>query len=247
MTYKIKPIFLGSTVIDKSECLLNATLGEKIETVYSCFALQDDLGEVILVDTGLMSQSEIRRRSLPFRQMDNAPDFLEALNRADIDFTKIRRCILTHLHYDHSCNLRLLPALREIYVQKTEVLYALSPEEVDYYYYMIRPDCGRCEWLDGIGKFVYTDGDAHITDGLEVILTPGHSPGSQCVVVDTKDGKYILTGDTISVLESFENCVPNRICHDVNAWKESHRKIKSYHAKLLPSHDSVIFSKKVYG
>ena len=39
----------------------------------------------------------------------------------------------------------------------------------------------------------------HQTDanGIEIIPTPGHSPGSVCYVVEGADGRYLLTGDTV--------------------------------------------------
>jgi hydroxyacylglutathione hydrolase len=36
-------------------------------------------------------------------------------------------------------------------------------------------------------------------NGIEVIPTPGHSPGSTCFVVDGHAGRYLFTGDTILV------------------------------------------------
>ena len=247
MLYKITPVFLGSAIVDKGDNLANTPRGIKMQTVYSCFVLRNDDGEVTLVDTGLMSQTAIQEQDLPFRKMEDAPDLIDALKGVGVDPAQIRRCILTHLHYDHCCNLRLLPALEAIYVQQKEILYALSPQESDYYLYMLRSDCGRCEWLDGIGKFVIVDGDRQIDSGLSVILTSGHSRGGQCVVVETKEGKYILTGDTIALYESYEKAIPNSICFDETIWYASLNKIKALNAKILPSHDVAIFQRKVYG
>ena len=38
------------------------------------------------------------------------------------------------------------------------------------------------------------DGDYKVTEGVELILTPGHSPGGQSVVVDTDAGRYVIAG-----------------------------------------------------
>jgi glyoxylase-like metal-dependent hydrolase (beta-lactamase superfamily II) len=38
------------------------------------------------------------------------------------------------------------------------------------------------------------DGDKEITPGVSVLLTPGHSPGCQSVMVETEEGKAIITG-----------------------------------------------------
>ena len=247
MNYTITPIFLGSVDLDKGDSLKGTPHGVPLKVVYSCFVLRDEKGEPILVDSGLMSQKDIREQQLPYRAMDDAPDLLDALRLAGVDPEEIKTCILTHLHYDHACNLRLLPSLEKIYVQQKEILYALAPEKEDYRLYMLGENCGRIEWLDGVGKFVIVDGDVPIREGIDVILTPGHSRGSQCVLVDTAEGKYILTGDTVAQWESFEKRIPNSISFDDEIWHASCEKIAAAGAKLLPSHEVGVFERKVYG
>ena len=34
-------------------------------------------------------------------------------------------------------------------------------------------------------------------NGVEIVPTPGHSPGSVCYLVDGADGRYLFTGDTL--------------------------------------------------
>ncbi len=38
----------------------------------------------------------------------------------------------------------------------------------------------------------YTD-----ANGIEIIPTPGHSPGSVCYLVPGAEGRYLFTGDTL--------------------------------------------------
>lgn len=56
------------------------------------------------------------------------------------------------------------------------------------------------ELLD-IGSHAHVDvplGSRHVdVNGVEVIPTPGHSPGSTCYLVDGADGSYLFTGDTM--------------------------------------------------
>ena len=51
---------------------------------------------------------------------------------------------------------------------------------------------------------VVLDGDEEIIPGIEVFLTPGHTPGSQCVRVNTEDGYYLIAGDTVNIYENWE-------------------------------------------
>jgi len=73
-------------------------------------------------------------------------------------------------------------------------------------------------------------GDKKIVDGLEVLFTPGHSPGCQSVAVDTKKGRAIITG--FCCLEynicpppevaKLQDAIPTTIVYD---WKQSYDSI----------------------
>ena len=245
--YKIKPVFLGSMKNNKKNVLYQYPYDEPCTTVYACYALLRD-EEVILVDSGLPSQEDIRQNGKPFRQMADAPDFLAALERTGINADRIETVILTHLHYDHSCNLRLLVNLKRVFVQKREILYALHPKEGDLYYYSLQEACGKPEWTDALGKFEILDGDQPILPGIQVFLTPGHSPGSQSVLVQTEKGPHLLTGDYIPVMDCYTKCIPNSIVNNLEAWYTSYDKVKSLHAvKILTGHDACTFDEEIYG
>jgi glyoxylase-like metal-dependent hydrolase (beta-lactamase superfamily II) len=48
-------------------------------------------------------------------------------------------------------------------------------------------------------------GGRHVDDnGVEVIPTPGHTPGSTCYLVPGEDGAYLFTGDTLFVSDTGE-------------------------------------------
>jgi hydroxyacylglutathione hydrolase len=59
-----------------------------------------------------------------------------------------------------------------------------------------------------IGQHAHVDvplGSRHIdVNGIEVIPTPGHSPGSTCYVADGAEGRYLFTGDTLVLGDSGE-------------------------------------------
>jgi glyoxylase-like metal-dependent hydrolase (beta-lactamase superfamily II) len=52
-----------------------------------------------------------------------------------------------------------------------------------------------------IGQHAHVDvplGSRHVdVNGIEVIPTPGHSPGSTCYLVNGAEGSYLFTGDTL--------------------------------------------------
>ena len=48
------------------------------------------------------------------------------------------------------------------------------------------------------------DGEARVASGVRVISTPGHSPGHQSLLVDTKDGAVALAGQAIYSKSEYE-------------------------------------------
>ncbi|MGH3676194.1 MAG: MBL fold metallo-hydrolase [Mycobacterium sp.] len=57
-----------------------------------------------------------------------------------------------------------------------------------------------------IGQHAHIDvpmASRHVdTDGVEVIPTPGHTPGSTCYLINGAEGAYLFTGDTLILGES---------------------------------------------
>jgi hydroxyacylglutathione hydrolase len=62
--------------------------------------------------------------------------------------------------------------------------------------------------LAEVGQHGHVDvplGGRHIDDnGVEVIPTPGHTPGSTCYLIDGAEGRYLFTGDTLYVSDTGE-------------------------------------------
>lgn len=93
--------------------------------------------------------------------------------------------ILIHLHWDHASNNGLFKNATFL-VQKKELEYASSPLPVHLKGYEA-PQSGMRPHYLGV-KYTVTSGDYEVVPGVSTILTPGHSPGSQCVAVETEKG-----------------------------------------------------------
>ena len=81
-------------------------------------------------------------------------------------------------------------------------------------------------------KFELIDGDARLATGIGVMLTPGHTPGSQSVSVRTSEGEYLIAGDTIPLYDNLDVAddapfIPNGIFTDLEKYYQSLQKNKT--------------------
>ena len=51
-------------------------------------------------------------------------------------------------------------------------------------------------------RFREVSGDLEVASGIHVIHVPGHTPGAQAVSVETRKGRYILSG-FCSIMDNF--------------------------------------------
>lgn len=129
----------------------------------------------ILVDTGMTE--------LHPAVADMDPQ-LEPLTTENIDIESIIAVVNTHLHFDH-CGGNHLFAAKPVYVQRHELEDARTQND-----YTIR------EWVDAPGvSYVQVDGELELLPGIRLIPAPGHTPGSQIVVVQTEQGPVAIVGD----------------------------------------------------
>jgi N-acyl homoserine lactone hydrolase len=107
-------------------------------------------------------------------------------------------CVVnTHLHFDH-CGGNRRFAGTPTYVQRAELDAVSEPD------YLV-------EWVRFEGAdYRPLDGDEELFDGISVLVSPGHSPGHQCVVVETEEGLVVLGGDvTYSMGDLIRGGEPN--------------------------------------
>ncbi len=131
----------------------------------------------VLVDTGMTQ--------LHPAVADMAPRLSPLRTPADFDLAGIDVVVNTHLHFDH-CGGNHLFSGRPIYVQRQELDDARSEDD-----YTIR------EWVDAPGvQYVPVDGELELLPGIRLVPTPGHTRGSQVVVVETGARPVVICGDT---------------------------------------------------
>jgi N-acyl homoserine lactone hydrolase len=109
---------------------------------------------------------------------------LRPLSTQDFDLTSIDIVVNTHLHFDH-CGGNLLFVGKPVYVQRTELEDALNQED-----YTIR------EWVDVPDlRYVPVDGELELLPGIRLVPAPGHTRGTQVVVVKIGERPSVIAGD----------------------------------------------------
>ncbi|MCU1567190.1 MAG: beta-lactamase domain protein [Pseudarthrobacter sp.] len=116
------------------------------------------------------------------------------LNEQDFDIGSVDIVVNTHLHFDH-CGGNHLFAGKPTYVQRQELDDARRQEE-----YTIP------EWVDPPGmNYIEVDGELELLPGLRLLPAPGHTRGSQIVVVDGAGGPTVIAGDTAVWFDELDN------------------------------------------
>src|SRR6185436_17191080 len=130
----------------------------------------------VLVDTGMTQMHPA--------VADMDPRLTPLSEQADFDLAANDAVINTHLHFDH-CGGNHLFTGRPIYVQRQELDDARSEDD-----YTIP------EWVDRPGvRYVPVDGELELLPGLRLIPAPGHTRGTQVVVVETGGRPAVVGGD----------------------------------------------------
>jgi N-acyl homoserine lactone hydrolase len=223
--YTIYPLAVGINETDQGVMTYLRDYGKRIYLPIYAFYLNGG-DRNILIDTGLEQ----------FVVPDGAEeacgfpilDFENALKTVGLQPTDIDMIIHTHLHNDH-CENDYKCSRAKVVVQKAELEFLRSPHPVDHRYY---PDI-----LDDV-DVIPVEGDAVIVDGIEVILTPGHTVGGQSVVVTTAAGKAVITGFCCNEknFPSAGPAVPPGVHIDVREAYDSAQKIKNAAEILIPLH-----------
>lgn len=177
----IKPFPIMRLMVDKSLMTYFMNFGQ-VQDLYSTMWFIEGPKDKIIVDTGCDANTS-RQHGFSSEQLAYPTDALRkiGLKPSDIDIV-----ILTHMHFDHIEYARQFTNAKLI-VQKKEYEYAMNPHPVQAGLYI------KDMYAD-LNNFEIIDGDNEIAEGVKVMLTPGHTPGSQSVAVETEKGTVIISG-----------------------------------------------------
>ena len=148
---------------------------------------------------------------------------------------------LSHTHGDHIGNVGLFPE-STVLMQRAEYTWISSPDgpndNVNQLKALARKLLGTPKQLRLLDGDTDVFGDGSVT----LISTPGHTPGSQSLLVHLENsGFIILSGDVVHLEENFEKDTVPSLNTDkatsIASMERVKRMMATYQAKLFINHD----------
>jgi glyoxylase-like metal-dependent hydrolase (beta-lactamase superfamily II) len=196
-------------------------------------------GRLILLDFGLNQETADERGKREF--LGTIADGIRALGRTPEEVTDV---VLSHLHYDHTGQLRDFPNSR-IWVQQKEWDFWHGPmARRKMYSHIIEPkDIAYLdERLEG-GDVQLIDGDVEIAPGVTTRLLGGHTPGLQILECSLGDRAVVLASDASHYFANYEEDEPYAIVDHVPSVLSAFDRIRELVAEegvFVPGHDPLV-------
>jgi N-acyl homoserine lactone hydrolase len=235
-------LLCGFEIIPKTVSTHNIGARFIISVPISAYLLDTSEGWV-LFDTGLDEANLRDRNKLDEKYLSTGWDpppvvkphheLERQLTEIGIGFADIRTVILSHLHADHTGHMKHMPHAKFIVARK-EREFVLSGEAPSYFFASDYEIPGL-DWQ-------LIDGDHHVMDGLEIIATPGHSPGHQSLVIELPNaGPCVLAADVGDLMINFtDEILPGGMTNETEALASIRRinaVVAEKQAMLFLTHD----------
>ena len=215
------PLLDGSTITIVPGIHLLGNLGPS-----AAYAVETSAG-VILIDTGLDADARPLKTEMA---------------KLGVDWKKIRGIFLTHVHGDHCGGAELLrdQTGATVYAGRRDVpiLQAGAPQEAFFSIFRMPNHTPHPTTVD-----VALAGDESIQVGdvrIQVLDTPGHTPGSMCYLIERAGLRVLFSGDVIMrlgerPLGTYSTQLPPRYGGDAGSYLSSLKKLR-----VLPVPDLVL-------
>lgn len=160
---------------------------------------------------------------------DDREELWAECKKMNIDINSIDTVFISHLHYDHCCNIELFENA-QIIVAERELEYVLSGEYKKYKDPYV-PYATIKYFQD---RFTTVQEGEEIDKGIKVIALPGHTPGV-CGLVLSQE-RVIFTGDAVKNAFDYTHGIPPYAIYDGPLGLESYKKIPPVADLIVPGH-----------
>jgi N-acyl homoserine lactone hydrolase len=244
--YRVHPLLLGEAEVpDMLDVFWSLSMERGRSTVPILAFLIEGVPEgPVLIDCGMRDP----RRAVEIHRLgphSSTPEqsLPAQLARHGVRPQDVTTLVLTHLHYDHAGGCGLLPNAR-IVVQRTELMAAAAPmgpaalaiggkslfydrEDVAE---LVNPLWERVELIEG---------DRELFPGFHCVLyANSHTPGNQCIYLDTSAGTAAIVGDIARKVDlNIRQGIPPGIYYDLEAMRRALDDIRRRADLVLPTHD----------
>ncbi|CAN5691294.1 N-acyl homoserine lactonase family protein [soil metagenome] len=168
---------------------------------------------------------------------------LAAFELVDVDPADVVAVVVSHFHNDHSGGVRVFADHAPIHVQRREFDFAFGDPRTaeNEYMHAVDFDHPRLDWRKA-------DGDVEIAPGVTALLSVGHTPGHQSLMVEMPDGTgYVFAADAADLMENIDDETPVSTItgQDPDVTIEAIQRLKAISAergfRLVPGHDPVVW------
>ena len=180
------------------ECF-NGDNNENIALPFECYVIRSE-GHTILVDTGVGSMATNPGTVTAFASGVDGRLLLD-LQTAGVNKEDIDTVFLTHLHPDHvgwnvnndgPTPVPSFPNARYVFHQDDWEAFR-PPRDSEVFGFTFWEE--TLAPLEGAGVIEPLSGEHSITSEITAILTPGHTPGSMSLAIDSGGEKALVMGD----------------------------------------------------
>jgi glyoxylase-like metal-dependent hydrolase (beta-lactamase superfamily II) len=235
--YKIYALKTGSCNV-RADVAFHGGSTDKVYPFFLYIWLIEGAEKPILVDTGPRDIEGFNRATaeyIPGGIVQNpGEDTVSLLKSKGLLPEDIGYVILTHFHPDHCSNLYLFPQAQILFTKKVFCEHfpdKLPVEVVEH----IKRNWERSTRL--------VDDNEEVLPGLKLFWVGGHSPCSQAILVATKLGNVVLTGDAVYLYKNFEENIPIGWTDPAESLAAFERIRKAGAQIILPGHDPQVLER----